>query len=160
MDFWREFAKIENIIAVKIVPFNRYYTLDVVRGIAESGRADEIALYTGNDDNIIVDLLSEYQINVGRKIVKKRIVGGLPGHWAVWIRTAVRLLEKVRSLEYRENIHELLTLAIKFTDCNDAFFDAAEDFAGCIAGFHEVLRRQGLMKGIWTLNESESLSPG
>jgi dihydrodipicolinate synthase/N-acetylneuraminate lyase len=160
VDFWREFAKIENVIAIKIAPFNRYYTLDVVRGIAESGRADEIALYTGNDDNIIVDLLSEYQINVGRKIVRKRIVGGLLGHWAVWTWSAVRLFKKIMNPEYQKNIHELLTLAIQVTDCNAAFFDAANNFAGCIVGIHEVLRRQGLMKGIWTLNENEALSSG
>src|SRR5690554_895458 len=160
VDFWREFARIENVIAIKMAPFNRYQTLDVVRGVAESGRADEIALYTGNDDNILVDLLAEYQFKVNGSIVKKRIVGGLLGHWAVWTKTAVELLEKVHENKLSENIHEVLELANQITDSNAAFFDVANNFAGCITGIHEVLRRQGLLEGIWTLNEEEVLSPG
>ena len=160
VNFWREFAKIENVIAIKMAPFNRYQTFDVVRGVAESGRADDITLYTGNDDNILVDLLSEYQINVDDKIVKKRIVGGLLGHWAVWTRTAVQLLEKVKNNELQGNIRETLALANQITDSNAAFFDTANNFKGCITGIHEVLRRQGLLDGIWTLNENETLSPG
>lgn len=158
--FWREFASIENVIAIKIAPFNRYQTLDVVRGLAESGRADEIALYTGNDDNILIDLLTEFQIAVNGITVRKRIVGGLLGHWAVWTHTAVSILEDVKRGRYDSNTAEALALAVKITDCNSAFFDAAHNFKGCIAGLHEVLRRQGLMKGIWTLDRKETLSPG
>lgn len=160
VDFWREFALIENVIAVKMAPFNRYQTLDVVRGVAESGRAGEIALYTGNDDNILVDLLSEYRFEVDGKTIKKRIVGGLLGHWAVWTRKAVELLENVQKNELPGNMQEVLALANQITDCNAAFFDVANDFNGCITGIHEVLRRQGLLEGIQTLNENETLSPG
>jgi len=158
--FWREFAQIDNVIAIKMAPFNRYQTLDVVRGVAQSGRAGEIALYTGNDDNILVDLLTEYNIPVGSGVVKKRIVGGLLGHWAVWTRSAVQLLEQVHQEGFEENIPQLLGLAAQITDSNAAFFDAANDFKGCIAGIHEVLRRQGFLEGIWTLNKEEQLSPG
>jgi dihydrodipicolinate synthase/N-acetylneuraminate lyase len=159
VDFWREFAQIENVIAIKIAPFSRYETLDVVRGVAESGRANDIALYTGNDDNILVDLLSEYSIQVGTQKVKKRIVGGLLGHWAVWTRTAVQLLEDVQNGKFN-NIKQALVLANQITDSNAAFFDSANNYAGCIVGLHEVLKRQGLLKGLWTLNEMEVLSPG
>jgi len=159
-EFWKEFAKIENVVAIKIAPFNRYQTLDVVRGVAESGRADEIALYTGNDDNILVDLLTEYTISVGDKIVKKRIVGGLLGHWAVWTKKSVELLNRVHNEYDSGDIKKLLTLGAKITDSNAAFFDSANDFNGVIVGLHEVLRRQGLMKGLWTLNQNETLSPG
>ncbi|MCE4562765.1 dihydrodipicolinate synthase family protein [Maribellus sp. CM-23] len=158
--FWREFARIENVIAIKMAPFNRYHTFDVVRGVAESGRADEIALYTGNDDNILVDLLAEYKIDVGRQMVKKQIVGGLLGHWAVWTRSAVQLLEKVQQGKMDGDIRDVLALANQITDSNAAFFDVANNFAGCITGIHEVLRRQGLLEGIWTLNPDEALSPG
>lgn len=160
VDFWREFARIQNVIAIKMAPFNRYQTFDVVRGVAESGRAGEIALYTGNDDNILVDLLSEYQIKVRDKIITKQIVGGLLGHWAVWTRSAVQLLEKVKSGQLNENMQETLALANQINDSNAAFFDVANNFSGCITGIHEVLRRQGLLDGIWTLNENETLSPG
>ncbi|MBT6005514.1 MAG: dihydrodipicolinate synthase family protein, partial [Prolixibacteraceae bacterium] len=160
VDFWREFAQIENVIAIKIAPFNRYQTLDVVRGVAESGRAEDIALYTGNDDNILVDLLSEYFIQVNNKIIKKKIVGGILGHWAVWTKTAVKLLEEIQNGKFENNIQKILTLGIQITDSNAAFFDAANNFAGCIVGLHEVLRRQGLLDGLWTLNKNEVLSPG
>ena len=160
VDFWREFARIENVIAIKMAPFNRYQTLDVVRGVAESGRAGQIALYTGNDDNILVDLLSEYRFEVDGKTIKKRIVGGLLGHWAVWTRKAVELLENVQKNELPGNMQDVLALANQITDCNAAFFDVANDFDGCITGIHEVLRRQGLLEGIQTLNENETLSPG
>ena len=158
--FWREFAKIENVIAIKMAPFNRYQTLDVVRGVAESGRADEIALYTGNDDNILVDLLTEYDIQVGDKVVKKRIVGGLLGHWAVWTHKAVQLLEDVQKGKFDNDVQSALILANQITDSNTAFFDANNNFAGCIVGLHEVLRRQGLLEGLWVLNEEEVLSVG
>ncbi|MEN8156262.1 MAG: dihydrodipicolinate synthase family protein [Bacteroidota bacterium] len=159
-DFWRAFAEIDNVVAIKMAPFNRYQTMDVVRGVAESGRSGEIALYTGNDDNILVDLLTKYSVKVGDKIIEMRIVGGLLGHWAVWTKRAVELLEKVHHEYDGGDVSELLTLAAKITDSNAAFFDAANDFKGCITGLHEVLRRQGLMKGIWTLNQQETLSPG
>jgi dihydrodipicolinate synthase/N-acetylneuraminate lyase len=159
VDFWREFAQIENVVAIKIAPFNRYQTLDVVRGVIESGRADEIALYTGNDDNILVDLLTEFSLPAGSKIIKKRIVGGLLGHWAVWTRSAVKLLEDVQQGNLSGDIHQQLDLAMQITDSNAAFFDAANNFRGCIVGLHEVLRRQGLMEGLWTLNPEEVLSP-
>lgn len=158
VDFWREFAGIENVIAIKIAPFNRYQTSDVVRGVVESGRAGEIALYTGNDDNILADLLTEYEINYDNRSVRKNIVGGLLGHWAVWTHSAVRLLNDVHSGKFDGNVKEMFILANKITDSNAAFFDAANNFKGCIAGLHEVLRRQGLMEGIWTLDEKEVLT--
>jgi dihydrodipicolinate synthase/N-acetylneuraminate lyase len=160
VDFWREFAAIENVIAIKIAPFNRYQTFDVIRGVAESGRADKIALYTGNDDTILFDLLSEYNIEFNGKTIQKRIVGGLLGHWAVWTQKAVKLLKSVHSGEYDKNVRKTLLLANQITDSNSAFFDARNDFAGCIVGLHEVLRRQGLLEGLWTLNPGEVLSPG
>ncbi|MCK0136080.1 dihydrodipicolinate synthase family protein [Arenibacter sp. S6351L] len=160
VDFWRAFANIKNVVAIKMAPFNRYQTLDVVRGVAESDRPQDITLYTGNDDNILVDLLSEYQIEVGGKVVKKKIVGGLLGHWAVWTKSAVRLLDDVQNGKYDNATNTMITRAIQITDTNAAFFDPANNFAGCIPGIHEVLRRQGLMEGLWTLNDKEVLSPG
>ena len=160
VNFWREFAGIENVIAIKMAPFNRYQTFDVVRGVAESGRSDEIALYTGNDDNILVDLLTEFKIKVGTELISKRIVGGLLGHWAVWTRSAVELLEKIQSGGLSGDIQQQLGLGIEITDSNAAFFDSANKFKGCIVGLHEVLRRQGLLEGIWTLNKDDQLSPG
>jgi hypothetical protein len=160
VDFWREFAQIDNVIAIKMAPFNRYQTLDVVRGVAESGNASKIALYTGNDDNILVDLMTEYKVSVGNKVVQKRIVGGLLGHWAVWTRSAVKLLEEIHESECKGDLQSFLTRGIQITDSNAAFFDSANNFAGCIVGLHEVLRRQGLLEGLWTLDENEVLSPG
>jgi len=157
-DFWREFAKIENVVAIKMAPFNRYYTIDTLRGVAESGRADEIALYTGNDDNIIADLLTEYEFNVAGKSVKLRIVGGLLGHWAVWTKSAVEQLEKIKAPDYKEHLAELYSLGVKVTDTNAAFFDVADNFKGCIVGLHYVLQRQGLLEGLWTLNLDEILT--
>jgi len=151
--FWREFAEIENVVAIKMAPFNRYQTLDVVRAVAESGRADDIALYTGNDDNIVVDLLTPFQL-AGRTM---RIVGGLLGHWAVWTRRAVELVERIHA---EPECPGWLSRGIEVTDSNAAFFDTANQFAGCIAGLHEVLRRQGLLEGRWCLDPSEDLSPG
>jgi dihydrodipicolinate synthase/N-acetylneuraminate lyase len=160
VNFWREFAQIKNVIAIKIAPFNRYQTLDVVRGVIESGRGEEIALYTGNDDNILVDLLSEYRIACGTSVMSKRIAGGLLGHWAVWTLSAVNLLKDVQSGEFERDPKQWLALASKITDCNAAFFDAENNFAGCIVGLHEVLCRQGLLEGLWTLDPNEVLSPG
>jgi hypothetical protein len=158
--FWREFARIDNVVAIKIAPFNRYHTFDVVRGVAESGHEGNIALYTGNDDNIVIDLLTEFTIPVDGTLVRKRIVGGLLGHWAVWTRKAVELLDEIRQSDYQGDLSHILNLAARVTDSNAAFFDATHGFAGCIAGLHEVLRRQGLLEGIWTLDEKEMLSPG
>jgi dihydrodipicolinate synthase/N-acetylneuraminate lyase len=158
--FWRRFAEIENVVAIKIAPFNRYQTLDVVRAIAEAER-DDIALYTGNDDNIVIDLVTPYRFTVGGKQVERRIVGGLLGHWAVWTKRAVELLERCHAVAREQTIPaDLLRLAVEVTDCNAAFFDAANGFRGCIAGIHEVLRRQGLLEGIWCLDPNETLSPG
>jgi hypothetical protein len=208
--FWRRFLEIENVVAIKIAPFNRYQTLDVMRAVAESGRND-VALYTGNDDNIVLDLLTPYVFPVGGKLIRRRIVGGLLGHWAVWTRSAVELLDSCREIvmsfrledegdqefvwpspigapndagrglvtgvpavteELRQFVEHfarrmhasvffpLLRQAVEITDANAALFDAANGFAGCIAGLHEVLRRQGLFEGIWCLDPNETLSPG
>jgi hypothetical protein len=160
-DFWKQFADIPGIIAVKIAPFNRYQTIDVVRAVCYSDRRDEIALYTGNDDNIVNDLLTVYRFQVDGRTVEKRIAGGLLGHWAVWTHKAVALLEEIKKARSSGAIaSEWLTRNIEVTDCNAAFFDPAHGFAGCIPGIHEVLRRQGLMKGTWCLNPDEKLSPG
>ncbi|MBN1284470.1 MAG: dihydrodipicolinate synthase family protein [Anaerolineae bacterium] len=159
--FWRRFVEIPNVVAIKIAPFNRYQTLDVVRAVAEAGRAGEIALYTGNDDNIVIDLLTEYEIATAHGAVRLRIVGGLLGHWACWTRRAVELLERCKATWGKGGIPaDLLTLAAQVTDSNAAFFDAANHFAGAIAGVHEVLRRQGLLANVLCLNPEERLSPG
>ncbi|MBD3675192.1 MAG: dihydrodipicolinate synthase family protein [Planctomycetaceae bacterium] len=149
---WREFVELEPVVAIKIAPFNRYQTLDVIRAIVDSGR-DDIALYTGNDDNIVADLVTPFAL--GEKNV--RIVGGLLGHWAVWTKNAVEILNRCHQ---ETASSELLALGTEVTDCNAAFFDAANHYRGCIAGLHEVLRRQGLLEGLWCLDESECLSPG
>ncbi|MCA0754278.1 dihydrodipicolinate synthase family protein [Paenibacillus sp. N4] len=160
-DFWRHFADMESVIAIKLAPFNRYHTIDVVRAVCCSSRRDEIALYTGNDDNILNDLLTEYRFVINGRQVKKRIVGGLLGHWAVWTHKAVQLLEEIKALrDGRDLPQEWLTRNIQVTDTNAAFFDTANGFKGCIAGIHEVLRRQGLLQGIWCLDVEEALSPG
>jgi hypothetical protein len=158
--FWREFAEIENVAAIKIAPFNRYQTLDVVRAVAESGR--DIALYTGNDDNIAFDLLTPFIFQVNGRLQRRRIVGGLLGHWAVWTRRAVEFLDQCHAVacEGGDVPKDLLQRGAEITDSNAAFFDAAHQFAGCIAGLHEVLRRQGLLEGIWCLDPRETLSPG
>jgi len=159
--FWRRFAEIENVVAIKMAPFNRYQTVDVVRAIAESGRED-ITLYTGNDDNIVMDLLTPHRFKVGGKIVERRIAGGLLGHWSVWTRKAVELLDECHAISSTEAdiSQDMLARAIEVTDCNAAFFDTPHSFAGCIAGLHEVLRRQGLFEGIWCLDPNECPSPG
>jgi dihydrodipicolinate synthase/N-acetylneuraminate lyase len=154
-DFWRQFVEIKNIVAIKIAPFNRYQTLDVARAVAQSGRAEDIALYTGNDDNILSDLLSQF--NFGAQSIG--IVGGLLGHWAVWTKTAVSHLALATS--HSEQVPaNLLTLAQQITDANAAIFDPANLFRGCIPGIHEILRRQGLLEGRWCLDPEEDLSPG
>src|SRR5205807_10117381 len=184
--FWRQFAAIENVAAIKIAPFNRYQTLDVIRAVAESGR--DISLYTGNDDNIVMDLLTPYVFSINGKQVERRIVGGLLGHWSVWTKRATELLEECHAAREgptntlqgvgalaptsagrrhgalaQDEIAipiKLLKRSIEVTDSNAAFFDAANHFRGCIAGLHEVLRRQGLLEGIWCLDPNETLSPG
>ena len=162
-DFWSKFVEIENVEAIKCASFNRYQTLDVVRAIAFSSRRHEIALYTGNDDNIVQDLLAIYRFQIGGEEVKLEFKGGLLGHWAVWTHKAVELLVKIK--DYKRNPSyekwvELQVISNQTTDVNAALFDPANDFHGCIPGIHEVLRRQGLMKGIWCLNPDEILSPG
>ncbi len=153
--FWRRFAEIPAVVAIKIAPFDRYRSIDVVRAVAEAGRAGDIALYTGNDDSIVSDLLTRYSFGA----TDQRIVGGLLGHWAVWTRPAVDLLREIHALG-SDVPRELLTRAVAITDCNAAFFDVAHRFCGCIAGIHEILRRQGLLQGIWCLDPDEGLSPG
>jgi hypothetical protein len=158
--FWRRFAEIENVVAIKIAPFNRYQTLDVVRAVAESGR--DIALYTGNDDNIVLDLLTPFSFDANGRLGSRRIVGGLLGHWSVWTKRAVELLDECHAVvdENRGIPASLIEKSVQVTDSNAAFFDAANKFAGCIAGLHEVLRRQGLLEGVWCLDPQETLSPG
>jgi dihydrodipicolinate synthase/N-acetylneuraminate lyase len=160
-EFWKEFAEIPNVLAIKMAPFNRYQTLDVVRAVCHSSRCDEIALYTGNDDNIVNDLLTTYRFNVNGEAVKKQIIGGLLGHWAVWTKKAVELFEEIKTVRDQDEIPaSLLTLAHEVTDSNAAFFDSSNSFKGCIAGINEVLARQGLLKGNWCLLEKEKLSAG
>lgn len=158
--FWREFAEIPNVAAIKIAPFNRYQSLDVVRAVADSGRADEIALYTGNDDSIVADLVTPFHF--GARTRPLHMVGGLLGQWAVWTSQAVRMLEQIHAEVRGERplAASWLTLGTEITDANAALFDAANEFRGCIAGVHEVLRRQGLLAGRWCLNADEDLSPG
>jgi len=155
--FWRRFLEIEPVVAVKVAPFNRYQTLDVVRALAASGRAGEVSLYTGNDDAIVLDLLADFP---GDPPV--RFVGGLLGQWGVWTRRAVELLEAVKRCrrEGGAGAIELLALGQQLTDANAALFDAKNAFRGCIPGIHEVLRRQGLLAGRWCLDPGEGLSPG
>lgn len=161
-EFWREFAAIDNVLAIKMAPFNRYQTLDVVRGVCDAGRENEIALYTGNDDNIVADLVTPYTLNTPDGTKTVRIVGGLLGHWCVWTQKAVELLDEIHGLcgNGQPVPVELLARGQQVTDANAAFFDSANGFAGCIPGIDEVLRRQGLMQNILCLNPDEQLSPG
>jgi Dihydrodipicolinate synthetase family len=160
--FWKDLAELPGVYGIKIAPFNRYQTLDVVRAVCFSSRRDEIALYTGNDDNIVADLLTKYRFNIQGKTVEKNFVGGLLGHWSVWTHKAVELFEKIKSCvqnDYKE-LHELLSQGSAVTDMNAAIFDPSHAFRGSIAGIHEVLRRQGLLQGTWCLDKEETLSPG
>ncbi|MEP6949176.1 MAG: dihydrodipicolinate synthase family protein [Ginsengibacter sp.] len=161
-EFWRELAEIPAVHAIKIAAFNRYQTLDVVRAVCNSGRRNEIALYTGNDDNIVADLLTTYQFKVNGELVEKRFVGGLLGHWAFWTEKAVELLNEIKQCiagNY-SGMEKLLTKGIEVTDINAVIFDAKNSFHGCIPGIHEILRRQGLLEGRWCLNPLEELSAG
>jgi hypothetical protein len=163
--FWARFAAIDAVVAIKVAPFNRYRTLDVVRGIVAARAEDRVVLYTGNDDHIVLDLVTPFVALRDGRPVTLRFRGGLLGHWSVWTRAAVELLERcksaVRAAENGSAVPtELLGLDSRVTDCNAAFFDVANDFRGCIAGCHEVLRRQGLLEGTWCLDPQEGLSPG
>ena len=160
-NYWQRICAIDNVVAIKSAPFNRYATLDLVRAAAMSERCDKIALYTGNDDNIVSDLVTGYKFTVDGKTYYKRFVGGLLGHWSVWTKKAVEMFEKLKECaESRQVPYEVLELANEVTDTNAVFFDAANGFAGCIAGLHEVLRRQGLFEGTWCLNHDEKMSDG
>jgi dihydrodipicolinate synthase/N-acetylneuraminate lyase len=158
--FWREFAEIPNVIAIKIAPFNRYQTLDVVRAVVEAGR-DDVALYTGNDDAIVQDLVTPFDIESGGRVVRRFISGGLLGQWAVWTRRAVEMLEELKRARAATTLAtQWLSRGAALTDANGAVFDAAHGFAGCIPGIHEILRRQGLLAGTWCLDPHETLSEG
>jgi dihydrodipicolinate synthase/N-acetylneuraminate lyase len=160
-EFWRRFAAIDNVVAVKAAPFDRYRTLDVVRGIVAAGAEERVTIYTGNDDHIVLDLLTPFAVRRGSETVTVRIRGGLLGHWSVWTKGAVALFERIQAAVRSGRVDaELLALDSRVTDCNSAVFDVAHGFAGCIAGCHEVLRRQGLLEGTWCLDPNETLSPG
>ena len=159
--YWERLCALENLVAIKAAPFNRYLTLDVVRAAALSSRSEQIALYTGNDDSIVTDLITEYRFARDGKVYTKRFEGGLLGHWSVWTKTAVEIFNRCKSLHAAHAVPtDILTLANEVTDANAAFFDTANSFKGCIAGLHEVLRRQGLLEGILCLDPDETLSPG
>ena len=161
VEFWRRFAAIDNVIAIKIAPFNRYRTLDVLRGVSAAGALDRVALYTGNDDHILLDLLLPFDLRDRGVTTRAYFRGGLLGHWSVWTATAIRQFEMCRAARGNDTLPaDLLALDARVTDCSSAFFDVANDFQGCIAGCHEILRRQGLMEGIRCLDPAEGLSPG
>jgi hypothetical protein len=160
-DFWRRFASIDNVIAIKIAPFNRYRTLDVLRGVAAAGALDRVALYTGNDDHILLDLMLPFDLRDKGVTTRAWFKGGLLGHWSVWTASAIRQFEMCKAARGKDSLPaDLLALDARVTDCNSAFFDVANNFHGCIAGCHEILRRQGLMQGLWCLDPAEGLSPG
>jgi dihydrodipicolinate synthase/N-acetylneuraminate lyase len=159
--FWRRFAEIDNVVAIKMAPFNRYRTLDVIRGLVAARAENRVTLYTGNDDHIVLDLLVPFTFMRCGSPVTVRIKGGLLGHWSVWTKRAVELLDRIHAAVAAGHVTpELLTLDAQVTDCNSALFDVAHDFHGCIAGCHEVLRRQGLLQGVWCLDPKEGLSSG
>ncbi len=160
-EFWRRFATIDNVIAIKMAPFDRYRTLDVVRGVVAAGAEERVTLYTGNDDHIVLDLLTPFVVRRRDEQVTVRIRGGLLGHWSVWTHAAVMQLARIHAAVAAGAIEpDLLALDSRVTDCNSAFFDVANGFAGCIPGCHEVLRRQGLLQDIRCLDPKEVLSPG
>ncbi len=161
-EFWREFVQIPELRAIKVAPFNRYQTLDVLEVVAHSGRAAEIALYTGNDDSIITDLLSSFEFPVNGKTVTLRFAGGLLGQWACWTKRAVEHLQQIKEIQARQAPvpAELLTLGAQLTRANQAIFDADHNFAGCIPGILHVLKRQGLVSDVRTIDTRECLSPG
>jgi dihydrodipicolinate synthase/N-acetylneuraminate lyase len=161
-EFWRDFSALDNVLGIKIAPFNRYQTLDVVRGVCEAEKDQVVSLYTGNDDSIVVDLVTEFTTNVNGADRTVGIRGGLLGHWGFWTQKAVAQLNEIKSIrEKRAPVPmEMLTLAAQITEANAAVFDPAHGFSGCISGIHEILRRQGLFSGTWCLNPKEALSPG
>jgi hypothetical protein len=160
-EFWRRFAALGNVIAIKVAPFNRYRTLAVVRGVVAAEAEDRISLYTGNDDHIFLDLLTPFTVRRDDETVVVRFRGGLLGHWSVWVKPAVDYLARAHAAVAAGMVDmELLRLDSQITDANGALFDVVNDFAGCIAGCHEVLRRQGLLRGTWCLNPEEAMSPG
>lgn len=161
-EFWRNFAEVPNVHAIKVAAFNRYQTLDVVRAVCHSSRRSEIALYTGNDDNIVADLLTPYRFTINGEVIEKRFVGGLLGHWAVWTKKSVVLFNEIKECVAgnHKGLENLLAKGIEVTDMNAVIFDAKNAYKGCIAGIHEVLRRQGLMEGLWCLSAEEQLSGG
>ena len=159
--FWQRFAEIDNVVGIKMAPFNRYRTLDVVRGVVAAGAEARVTLYTGNDDNILLDLVTPWRLMRDGAPVDLRIKGGLLGHWSVWVKSVVDLLDRAHAAVAADQVdQDFLALAGQITDCNAAFFDVKNDFRGCIAGMHEILRRQGLLEGIWCLDPEEGLSPG
>jgi hypothetical protein len=161
VSFWRRFAAIENVVAIKMAPFNRYRTLDVIRGVVEAGAHDRITLYTGNDDHIVLDLVTPFTVKMNGASTTVRIKGGLLGHWSVWVKSAVGLLDRIHAaIESGPIPPDLLALDSAVTDCNAAIFDVANDFHGVICGCHEILRRQGLLEGLWCLDPNEQLGPG
>jgi dihydrodipicolinate synthase/N-acetylneuraminate lyase len=157
LEFWQQFVSIENAVGIKVAPFDRYRTHDVVRAVAESGRRNEIALYTGNDDSIVHDLITEFPYGNGIYFD-----GGLLGQWAVWTKAAVELLDRIKAARDQDGPipPDLIALGSKLVDANAAIFDARNNYAGCIPGIHEVLRREGLLEGRWCLDPDETLSPG
>lgn len=159
--FWRKFVEIENLVAIKIAAFDRYQTIDVIRPLAEAGR-DDVALYTGNDDNIVMDLLTPYRFEVDGKSVERRFAGGLLGHWAVWTSKSVEILQRCKEITANNAPvpQDLMRLANEVTDCNAVIFDAANDFRGCIPAIHHILRRQGLIEFTGCLDPEEVMSPG
>ena len=159
-NFWKEIVKIENVLAIKLAPFNRYYSLDVIKAVMLSDRYDEIALYTGNDDNIVNDLLTTFIFEVDGQVREKDIVGGLLGHWSVNTKNSVDLFHQTKNYKTLDELRNLLTLGAHVTEMNAAFFDIHNNFKGSIAGINEVLTRQGLLKGNWCLEDKEVLSPG
>lgn len=161
-DFWRRFAALDNVHGIKVAPFDRYRTLDVLNGVAQSGRADQLALYTGNDNHILADLITRNELIVDGKPVEVNFVGGLLGQWAVWTQDAVRLLPKCAAARGGDSdaVARLLTLDGQLTDANAAIFDVANGFRGCVPGIHEILRRQGLLDGVWCLDPHEVISDG
>lgn len=160
-EFWARFASIENVVAIKVAPFHRYRTLDVVRGVVMARAEKRVSLYTGNDDHIVLDLVTPFTVPRDGELVTVRFRGGLLGHWSVWTSSAVRILDQCQAAAKRGEVDaQMLALDSRVTDCNSAFFDVANDFHGCIAGCHEVLRRQGLLEGIWCLDPQEGLGQG
>lgn len=160
--FWRGFCEIENVVGIKIAPFHRYRTLDVVRGLVEAGAEERVTLYTGNDDHIVLDLITPFEVpRADGTPVTVRIKGGLLGHWSVWTKTAIALHRRCRQAAGADSVDAaLLSLDSRVTAMNAAIFDVANDFAGCITGCHEILRRQGLLEGVWCLDPEETFGPG